>query len=127
MYMLWATQPNLHMSTMARRHVSTRTCQSWTEKEWSTSGKYLSIQAVEEALGDCLRLEQYRNCFADDAAAAALAVSLEKKKTPALVEPLLLRQWHRKHHPDSGPIKVDTAEYLEEILGDEMRESYAGM
>ena len=48
-------------------------------------------------------------------------------RPPALVDPLLLRQCHQKYHPDSGPIKADTAEYLEEILGEEMRESYAGM
>ena len=92
------------------------------EKEWSTPGKYLYIQAVQEALGDSLRLRQYRHCFADDAAAAGLAVSLEENQTPALVEPLLLRQWHQKYHPDSGPTKVDTVKYLEEILGDEIRE-----
>ena len=90
--MLWATQLNLLRLTMAHRHVSTRTCQSWMDKEWSTPGKYLSIQAVEEALGDRLRLKQYRHCFADDAAATALAVSLEENQTPALVEPLLIRQ-----------------------------------
>ena len=59
-YMLWATQLNYFLLTNARRHVFTRTCQAWKEKEWSTSGKYLSIQAVEEALGDRFRLEQYR-------------------------------------------------------------------
>ena len=76
--MLWATQLNLVLSTNVRRHVSTCTYQSWQGKDWSTSGKYLSIQAVEETLGDLLRLEQYRHCFDDDAAAAALAISQGK-------------------------------------------------
>ena len=97
------------------------------DKERSTSGKYLSIQAVGEHLGDRLRLQQYRNCFADDAAAKELAVSLEESQTPALVDALLLRQWHQKYQPDPGPIKVDTTEYPEELLGDEMHESYAGI
>ena len=112
-YILWATQLNLFLWAMERRHVSSRNCQSWKEKEWSTSSKYLSIQAVEEAPCDRLRLKQYRHCFADDAAAKTLAVSWEENQTPVLVEPLLLRQWHQKYHPDSEPIKVDTAEYQE--------------
>lgn len=35
-------------------HVSAkeRTCQAWLEKDWSTSEKLLSIQQVEEVLGD---------------------------------------------------------------------------
>ena len=80
---------------------------------------------MEEALGDRVRLEQYRHCFADDAAAAALAISQQENQTPALVEPLLVRQRCQKYHSDSGPINVDKAKYLEEIFGDETRESYA--
>ena len=31
-------------------------CQTWRSKDWSTSGKLLSIDVVEQELGDRLRL-----------------------------------------------------------------------
>jgi hypothetical protein len=50
------------------------------DKEWSTSGKYLSIPVVEEGLGERLRLQQYKDCFADNAVATELAVSLAENQ-----------------------------------------------
>jgi hypothetical protein len=73
------------LKTDEKIDASTRACQAWLVTEWSTSGKYLSIDAVEGDLGDQLRLEQYKDCFADDAAAKTLAVSLAERQSPALV------------------------------------------
>ena len=109
--------------------VEPRTCQAWLERAYAyiTSGKYLSVMAVKEGLGQRLRLDQYKDRFADDAAVSAFSVALAEGQPPALVEALLLRQWSQKYHPDSGPIKVDTVGYLEEVLGDDLRTTYAGM
>ena len=37
---------------------------------------------------------------------------------------LLLRQWHAKYHPDSGPLHLENADDLEQLLGDEIRREY---
>ena len=57
-----------------------------------------------------------------------LADSLaEGHPTILMGDPFLLRQWYVKYHPDTGPIRIASAEQLEEMLGDEMRTLYAGM
>ena len=40
----------------------TRVCQHWLTKDWSSSGKLLDREAVEEQCGERLRLDQYRHC-----------------------------------------------------------------
>ena len=49
--------------------VSVSTCQVWRTKDWSSSGKLLSMYDVEEKLGERLRLPQYADCFTEDGAA----------------------------------------------------------
>ncbi len=39
----------------------------------------------------------------------------------------MLRQWYTKYHPDSGPIKYETAQALEEGMGAHLRDKYPGM
>ena len=46
--------------------VSVRTCETWLTKEWSSSGGLYTAEAVEEALGQRLRLVQYREQFGTD-------------------------------------------------------------
>ena len=46
--------------------VPQRICQTWLQRDWSSSGALYSREAVEEALGDRLRLNQYWECFAQD-------------------------------------------------------------
>ena len=42
---------------------STRTCQTWLQREWSSSGALYTAEDVEEVLGTRLRLVQYREQF----------------------------------------------------------------
>jgi len=44
-----------------------------------------------------------------------------------LVNSLTLRQWYTKYHPDSGPIRIATADELENIMSAEWRMRYAGL
>ncbi len=46
---------------------SAHTCQTWRIREWSTAGRLLCIADIEAAIGDRLRLQQYRACFTGDA------------------------------------------------------------
>ena len=71
---------------------SVSTCQTWRIKDWSTSGKLLSIDAVEEAIGARLRLDQYKQNFIADAFNTMVQV-LAESSPPVAVDPLLLRQW----------------------------------
>ena len=40
--------------------------------------------------------------------------------------PLVLRQWFAKSHPDSGPLRFETAAALEEGMGEVLRREYVG-
>ena len=114
------------LRTQAAVSVSTRTCSTWLGRDWSSSGKLVSREAVEEALGERLRLEEYQHCFEDDAAAQALTEVLAEGQPPVRVDFHALREWYAKYHPDSGPLRYDTAEALEEALGPELRTAYPG-
>ena len=92
-----------------RIQASVVTCQTWLTKDWSSSDKLLSPQAVETALGDKLRLHQYEARFGDDAVAAALAEELAESQPAYLATGELLRQWYVLHHPKSGPVEYKTA------------------
>ena len=43
---------------------------------------------------------------------------------PTAVDPLLLRQWYAKYHPDAGPLHIGDAVELEQYLGDDIRREY---
>ena len=49
--------------------ISLRIATKWRTSDWSSSGMLLIFEAVEEALGDRLRLNEYRQDFADDESA----------------------------------------------------------
>ena len=60
------------MLTTSGVSVPSRVCQAWLTRDWATAGGLLVCNAVEEQLGERLRLEEYKACFVDDAAAQAL-------------------------------------------------------
>lgn len=104
-------------SWLRREHrvsVLARVCQKWLSTDWSSSGRLLTPLAVEGAVGDRLRLDEYRHQFADEASAQRLAEVLAESQPPVRVSGLVLRQWHCKFHPDSGPLSYATADALEE-------------
>ena len=106
---------------------SERTCQTWRIREWSTAGRLLCIQDIEDSIGDRLRLPRYRDSFGGESV-RALAESLEEGVSPVfLPDPLLLREWYVKYHPESGPIRIASAGELEELLGAELRLEYADL
>ena len=47
--------------------VPTRVCQHWLTRDWASSGELLVPQAVEQELGNKLRLDEYKQSFADEA------------------------------------------------------------
>ena len=98
-----------------------RTCQTWLVGSWSTARRLMSIHDIEHSIGDRLRLPQYREQFGEDLY-DGLAVALsERQGSVYLTEPLLLRQWYMKYHPDSGPLRISNANEPESLLGDDLR------
>ena len=53
--------------TTATASVPTRVCQHWLTRDWASSGEILEPQAVEQELGDKLRLGEYKQSFGDEA------------------------------------------------------------
>ena len=47
--------------------VPPRVCQSWLTRDWASSGEFLVPLAVEQELGQKLRLDEYQESFADEA------------------------------------------------------------
>jgi len=78
----------------AKVSVPCRICQHWLTKDWSSSGKLLTIEAVEEACGERLRLRQYSGQFANDEQAQSMSEILKESDPPLHVSNLLLRQWY---------------------------------
>ena len=105
----------------------TRVCQKWLTTDYSSSGKLLSPAAVEEGLGERLRLSQYRQRFLNEDAVKELVQVLAESQPPVQVGLHTLRQWYVKYHPDSGPLRYATAEALNDVLGDHMRAVCVGM
>lgn len=105
---------------------SERVCQAWVSRDWSCSGKLVSVDAVERELGERLRLAEYAEYFGSDATAQALVDRLSEGDPAFVVSSLLLRQWYARWHPQSGPLRYDTAEGLEAGLGAELRQQYPG-
>ena len=106
---------------------SERVCQAWLSRDWSSSGKLVSVDAVERELGERLRLAEYAEYFGSEDRAQALADRLEYGDPCFVVSALLLRQWYVRCHPRSGPLRYDNAADLEAGLGAELRQQYPGM
>ena len=87
----------------------------------------MTVDALEEATGERLRLQEFTEKFLSDATAGEIAVLLAESQPPLHVSVLILRQWYTKYHPDSGALSYDTVEALENALGDELRSKYGGM
>ena len=115
------------MLTTCGVSVPSRVCQLWLTRHWASAGRLLWSNAVEEQLGERLRLEEYKACFVDDAAAQALSEVLREREPFVLIPALVLRQWYFKYHPDSPAQRYDTVEALEEAMGDDLRRDYAGL
>ena len=96
--------------------VSATVCETWLRRDWSSSGKLLSIQEIEDQLGDRLRLPQYRHSVEFETVTELLE-TLAEGQPPACTEAALLRQWYTKFHPDSGPIRIADAATLEGAHG----------
>ena len=71
---------------------------------------------METALGELQHFDQYKDRFADDKAARVLAASLSEGQTRVAIDALTLRQLYTKFHPDSGPLRIETFQYIEEAL-----------
>ena len=64
--LLEAPELKVWLQTTLLVDASVSTCQTWRTKDWSTSGKLLSIDAVEQEIGDRLRLPQYKGHFTEE-------------------------------------------------------------
>ena len=73
-----------------------------------------------------MRLPQYRKSFGIEHV-HSLVEALAEGQPPVCAEASLLRRWYVKFHPDSGPLRIGTADELEELLGHELRLRYAGL
>ena len=62
-----------------------------------------------------------------EASSQRLADLLLEGQPAVRVSGLLLRQWYAMYHPASAPLRFDTADALEEGMGDELRAQYAGL
>ena len=104
-----------------------RVCQTFLTKTWSSSGRIMTIEALEEAAGERLRLHEYSDKFLSDESAGELSVTLAESQPPLHASALILRSWYVKFHPDSGALRYDTVEASEEALGEVLRSKYPGM
>ena len=104
-----------------------RVCEQYLRTSWSSAGRIMTAETLEATAGERLRLREYAQEFGDDESAQRLATVLAEGQPVLRVSALLLRQWYTKYHPDSGPLRYETAAALEEALGDEMRAAYQGL
>ena len=74
----------------------------------------MSIHDVEHSIGDRFLFLWYREQFGKDLYDRVTILMY-------LTEPLLLRQWYMKYHPDSGPLRISNANEPESLLGDDLR------
>ena len=96
--------------------VSEVTCRTWLSRDWSSSGRLLSIAEVERCLGARLRLPVHVESFSA-AGADALAVSLLEGQPSVQVSLMLLRHCYARYHPASGPLEIHSVKDLEEVVG----------
>ena len=121
-----AQELRIWLRSHLRIEASLVTCQTWVSRDWSTSGRLLSIQCIEDEVGERLRLPRYRDSFGPDVV-VSLVETLAEGQPPVFVTATLLRQWYARFHPASGPIRIEDAEELERYVGEEIRRVYAGM
>ena len=115
------------LRTVLKVDASERTCQTWRVRTWSTAGRLMSMHDIEHSIGDRLRLPQYREQFGEELY-DSLVVALSEGQPPVyLAEPFLLRQWYAKYHPDSGPLRISSANELESLLGEDLRTYYGDL
>jgi len=115
------------LRTVLKVDASERTCQTWRVRTWSTAGRLMSMHDIEHSIGDRLRLPQYREQFGEELY-DSLVVALSEGQPPVyLAEPFLLRQWYAKYHPDSGPLRISSADELESLLGEDLRTYYSDL
>ena len=81
----------------------------------------MSMHDIEHSIGDRLRLPQYREHFEEEACVSLAAALSEGQPAVYLAEPFLLRQWYAKYHPDSGPLRISSADELESLLGEDLK------
>ena len=121
---LQAPDLQVYLRTVLAVEASQNTCNHWRTREWSSSGKLLCIEAVESAIGERLRLPQYADKYTEEEAPTLAELLLESQPS-IVVLPLVLRQWHAKYHPASGPLHIEDADALDVYLGEEIRREYA--
>ena len=115
------------LRTVLKVDASEQTCRTWRVRSWSTAGRLMSMHDIEHSIGDRLRLPQYREQFGEELC-DSLAVALSEGQPPVyLAEPFLLRQWYAKYHPDSGPLRISSADELESLLGEDLRTYYGDL
>ena len=115
---------------LVREHsvsVHVKVCQTWINRSWCSDCGLYTPEAVEETLGDRLRLNQYREAFCADESALHLSQVLSESQPPQTISCSILRQWYTKYHPDSGPLKYDNADNLEHAMGDSLRSVCQGL
>ena len=115
----------LYENLAARCNV--RWCNKWLSTDWAVSGILVSREAVEDSLGTRLRLDEYQHYFAGDAVAKQLSERLSEGQPSFKVTPLTLRQWYTRYHPASGPLQYESANELEDAMGDHLRTVYPNM
>ena len=69
--------------------VTVRVCQKFLTTTWSSSGRILTPDALEEASGERLRLQEYSDKFSTDALAESLATVLAESQPPLQVSALI--------------------------------------
>ena len=111
-------------------YASKRTSETWLRKyglrtESSPAGALMDAVSVEEALGERLRRDENKQSVADYAAAQSMSEDFAQEQPPVSVTALTLRQWYIKYHPDSGPLKYQSAKEMEDDMGDEIRSELA--
>ena len=73
--------------------VPTSTCQTWKSRDWSSSGKILTPGALEDTIGDRLRLEEYTDRFTNEASMEAFVTTLAEGQPQVETTTATLRQW----------------------------------
>ena len=118
---LEAAELRVWLRTALKVDASEQTCKTWRGRSWSTAGRLMSIHDIEHSIGDRLRLPQYREQFGEDLYDSLVVALSEGQPSVYLAEPFLLRQWYAKYHPDSGPLRISSANELESLLGEDLR------
>ena len=113
---LEAAELRVWLRTVLKVDASEQTCKTWRVRSWSTAGRLMSMHDIEHSIGDRLRLPQYREQFEEEACVSLAAALSEGQPAVYLAEPFLLRQWYVKYHPDSGPLRISSADELLSLI-----------